>query len=110
MGDVGLAMQRAQDQTEQMQARAGALDELMASGALPDATVPDATVPDATVPGGPDDVQSQLDTLAAGHDVDDELARIKAQLPASAARPPVEGPGPVSADPQAPSPGQQASS
>src|ERR1044071_9872980 len=34
MGDVGLAMQRAEDKVAQMQARAGALDELMASGAL----------------------------------------------------------------------------
>jgi hypothetical protein len=90
MGDIGLALQRAQDKTEQLQARAGALDELMASGALPD----------ATVPGGRDDVQSQLDALTAGHDVDDELTRMKAQLPASAAPPAVEGPGTASADPQ----------
>src|SRR3712207_138045 len=34
MGDVGLAMQRAEDKVAQMQARSGALDELMASGAL----------------------------------------------------------------------------
>ena len=34
MGDVGMAIQRAEDKTEQMQARAGAIDELMASGAL----------------------------------------------------------------------------
>ncbi len=87
MGDIGLAMQRAQDKTEQMQARAGALDELLASGALPD----------ATVPGGRDDVQSQLDALTAGHDADAELARMKAQLPASPAAPPtVEGPGTAS--------------
>jgi phage shock protein A len=59
MGDIGMAMQRAQDKTEQMQARAGALDELLASGALED----------ATLPGGRDDVQSQLDALTAGHDV-----------------------------------------
>src|SRR6202045_1721671 len=77
MGDIGMAMQRAQDKTEQMQARAAALDELLTSGALPD----------ATVPGGRDDVQSQLNALTAGHDVDDELARMKAQLPASAAPP-----------------------
>ena len=32
MGDVGLAIQRAEDKTEQMKARAGAIDELMASG------------------------------------------------------------------------------
>jgi phage shock protein A len=97
MGDIGMAIQRAQDKTEQMQARAGALDELLASGALQD----------ATVPGGRDDVQSALDALTAGHDVDDELARMKAQLPASAAPPAVEGPGTASADPPASPPGQQ---
>ena len=100
MGDIGLAMQRAQDKTEQMQARAGALDELLASGALQD----------ATLPGGRDDVQSQLDALTAGHDADAELARMKAQLPAPAARPAVEGPGTASADPPASPPGQQATS
>ncbi len=36
MGDVGLAIQRAEDKTAQMQARAGAIDELLASGALED--------------------------------------------------------------------------
>jgi phage shock protein A len=81
MGDVGLAVQRAQDKTEQMQARAGALDELLASGALED----------ATQPGGRDDIQSQLDALTAGHDVNDELARMKAQLPASAPPAAIEG-------------------
>src|SRR5919112_2051844 len=39
MGDVGLAMQRAEDKVAQMQARSGALDELMASGALDDASM-----------------------------------------------------------------------
>ena len=100
MGDIGMAMQRAQDKTEQMQARAGALDELLASGALQD----------ATVPGGRDDVQSQLDALTAGHDVDGELARMKAQLPASAAPPALEVPGTASADPPASPPEQQATS
>jgi phage shock protein A len=78
MGDVGMAIQRAQDKTEQLQARAGALDELMASGALDDATSPVAH----------DDLQSQLDAITAGGDVDAELARIKAELPAPSA--PVE--------------------
>jgi len=100
MGDIGTAMQRAQDKTEQLQARASALDELMASGALQD----------ATVPGGRDDVQSQLDALTAGHDVDGELARMKAQLPAPAIPPAVEGPGTASADPPAVPPEQHASS
>ncbi len=38
MGDVGMAVQRAEDKTAQMQARAGAIDELIASGALDDAS------------------------------------------------------------------------
>src|ERR687890_352073 len=38
MGDVGLAIQRAEDKTAQMQARAGAIDELIASGVLEDQT------------------------------------------------------------------------
>lgn len=71
MGEVGLAMQRAQDRTDQMQARAGALDELLASGALED----------ATLPAGRDDIQAQLDALSAGRDVDTELNRLKAELP-----------------------------
>jgi phage shock protein A len=70
MGDVGNAIQRAQDKTEQLQARAGALDELMASGALEDATSPVAH----------DDLQSQLDAITAGGDVEAELAAMKAQL------------------------------
>ena len=100
MGDIGMAMQRAQDKTEQMQARAGALDELLASGALQD----------ATLPGEREGVESELDALTAGHDVNDELARIKAQLPASAAPPALEGPGTASADPPASPPEQQATS
>ena len=80
-----------------MQARAGALDELMASGALQD----------ATVPAGRDEVQSQLDALTAGYDVDGELARIKAKLPAAAAPPAVEGPGTASADPPTSTPGSR---
>jgi len=73
MGDVGLAMQRAQDKTEQLQARAGALDELMASGALED----------ATLPAGRDDIQAELQRVTAGQDVEIELAGMKAQLTAA---------------------------
>ena len=38
MADTGLAIQRAQDKTEQMQARAAAVDELVESGTLEDYT------------------------------------------------------------------------
>jgi phage shock protein A len=69
MGDVGLAIERAEDRTAQLQARAGAVDELIASGALEDVT---------SEPGG--DIQRQLDQLSAGASVDAELARLKAEL------------------------------
>jgi phage shock protein A len=69
MGDVGLAIQRAEDKTATMQARAGAIDELLASGALDDAS------------GQPnDDISRELAALSAGSDVDAELARLKGQL------------------------------
>jgi phage shock protein A len=63
MGDVGLAIQRAEDKTEQMKARAGAIDELMASGALDD-----------LVGGKPDDIQAELDRMGASNSVDHEIA------------------------------------
>jgi phage shock protein A len=61
------------------------------------------------LPGGRDDLQSQLEALTAGHDVDDELARMKAQLPASAAPEAIEGPGTTSGEPPSP-PGHPATS
>jgi phage shock protein A len=70
MGDVGLAIQRAEDKTEQMRARSSALDELMASGALNDA-----------LGGRPtDDIQAELDRMGASSSVDTELARMKAEI------------------------------
>ncbi len=81
MGDVGMAIQRAEDKTAQMQARAGAIDELMASGALDDA-----------VGGHRDDIQSELDMMAASSDVERELSRLKGEITASAPKQ-LEGPG-----------------
>lgn len=75
MGDVGLAMQRAEDKAAQMQARAGALDELLASGALDD----------ASRPAGRDDLQQALEAASGGSDVDRELAVLKAQVVTSSA-------------------------
>ena len=80
MSDVGLAMQRAQDKTAQLQARASAVDELMASGALDDMV------------GGPrDDIQLELDRMGAGHDVEAELARMKGELGQGSAPRQIEG-------------------
>lgn len=71
MGDVGLAMQRAEERTLQMQARAGAIDELLASGALDDATGT-----------GKDDIQSELDRVTSQSQIEQELARLRSALPA----------------------------
>src|SRR4029078_13143089 len=67
MGDVGLAIQRAEDKTAQMQARAGAVDELIASGALDD----------MTQIGGHDDISRELEAMSSQSDVESELARLK---------------------------------
>ena len=75
MGDVGMAVQRAQDKTAQMQARAGAIDELMASGALEDMT------------GTPrDDIQAELDSMRGGQNIDLELERLKGEIGAGNAQ------------------------
>ena len=68
MGDVGMAVQRAEDKTAQMQARAGAIDELISSGALDDAS---------QVSGG-DDIARELAAMSSQSDVEAELAALKA--------------------------------
>jgi phage shock protein A len=71
MADVGLAMQRAMDKTEQMRARAGAVEELEAAGTFDDIT---------QLGPGEDDIDRQLRQLGQSGQVDDELARMKAEL------------------------------
>jgi phage shock protein A len=68
MGNSGQAMQRAQDKIASMQARAGAIDELLASGALNDLSTP------------VDDIQKELDKVTATSQVDNELAALKLEL------------------------------
>ena len=64
----GASLQRAQDKIATMQARSGALDELLESGVLED------------VGGGTDDIQKELDQVGKDAQVDNELAALKAQL------------------------------
>jgi phage shock protein A len=71
MADVGLAMQRAMDKTEQMRARAGAVEELEAAGTFDDIT---------QLGPGEDDIDRQLRQLGQSSQVDDELARMKTEL------------------------------
>ena len=74
MADTGLAIQRAQDKTEQMQARAAAVDELVESGALEDFT------------SGETSLDRELAQISAQSQVDDELAKLKAELAAGGAK------------------------
>jgi phage shock protein A len=92
MGDAGAAMQRAQDKVAEMQARSGALDELLASGALTDLT------------GSTDDIQAQLDKAASTSDIDAQLAALKASGTTTAL------PSGTSDAPTAPSPAVDSSS
>ncbi|MHB8468905.1 MAG: PspA/IM30 family protein [Gaiellaceae bacterium] len=72
MEDTGLAIQRAKDKTEELQARASAIDELTASGSLEDFT----------------DNRTQLDkelaSISTTSQVDSELAKLKAEVGAGA--------------------------
>jgi phage shock protein A len=71
MADVGMAMQRAVDKTENMRARANAMDELEASGAFDD---------QLSLTAGQDDIDRQLHELTSQSAVDDDLAALKAEL------------------------------
>ena len=68
MADVGLAVERAKDKTLQMQARADAVQELTDAGTLDDFT------------SSHDDIDRQLSQIQQSGQVDDELAKLKAEL------------------------------
>jgi phage shock protein A len=85
MSDAGAAMQRAQDKVAEMQARSGALDELLASGAITDLT------------GSTDDIQAQLDKVGHQADIDAQLEAMKQQI----AAPSTPAPGELSAPEEA---------
>jgi phage shock protein A len=72
MEDTGQAIQRAREKTEQLQARAGAIEELTATGSLEE------------LGDSRDRLDRELATISAQSQVDDELAKLKAEV----------GPGP----------------
>ena len=76
IGDSGAEVQRAQDKIATMQARAGALDELLQSGVLED------------VGGDTDDIQKELDEAGSAAEVDKELAALKTQIGPGGSTPP----------------------
>jgi len=79
LGDVGLAVQRAEDKTLQMQARAGAIDELVASGALADVSSL-----------GKDNITVELERMASESEVNAQLEAMKRELGPAAAKPELE--------------------
>jgi phage shock protein A len=68
MADAGAAIERARDKTEEMQARASAMDELIESGTLEDFT------------SGETQLDRELAQLTSKSKVDDELAKMKAEI------------------------------
>lgn len=73
ISDSGAALTRAQEKIAGLQARAGALDELLESGVLEE------------VGTGHDDIQQELDKLGASGSVDQELAALRASMTPPAA-------------------------
>src|SRR5438874_4826556 len=71
MADLGLAIQRAQDKTENMRARASAVEELEKAGTFEDLTA---------LGGGQDDLDRQLAQVSSGAQVDAELEKMKAEI------------------------------
>jgi phage shock protein A len=66
MADVGMAVERAEEKTENMRARSAALDELLESGALEDYT-------------GGDEIDKELAKAKAKSTVEEELAKLKSE-------------------------------
>jgi len=67
MADVGLAVQRAEEKTENMKARSAALDELLESGTLTDLS-------------GGDEIENELAKIKAKSTVEDDLAKMKSEM------------------------------
>jgi phage shock protein A len=104
MADVGLAMQRAVDKTENMKARADAVSELEAAGTFEDI---------GQLGSGEDDIDRQLKQLSSAPAVEDDLAKMKAELgsganPPAAAAPQIAAPGGDAGAGEAPDPNEAA--
>lgn len=67
MADVGMAVQKAEEKTENMRARSAALDELLESGTLTDYS-------------GGDDLEREIAQAKAKSNVEDMLAKMKQEM------------------------------
>ena len=75
MSDVSMAMQRAENKTDQLKAKAGAIDELVETGVLDDFN------------GPRDDIERELAQLSISQGVEEELAALKGTGSGAAALP-----------------------
>ncbi|MGC9195600.1 MAG: PspA/IM30 family protein [Syntrophobacteraceae bacterium] len=69
MADVGMAVDRAEEKTKNMRAKAAAIDELVEAGTLEDFSA-----------GRPDAIERQLAQISVTQGVEDELAQMKRQI------------------------------
>jgi phage shock protein A len=67
MTDIGMALNKAEEKTEKMKAKSGALDEMMNSGVLTDYT------------SSKDTIEKELEQITLKGSVDEELAKLKAE-------------------------------
>jgi phage shock protein A len=67
MTDIGMALNKAEEKTEKMKAKSGALDEMINSGVLTDYTT------------SKDSIEKELEQVALKGSVDEELAKLKAE-------------------------------
>lgn len=67
MTDIGMALNKAEEKTEKMKAKSGALDEMIDSGVLTDYTI------------NKDSIEKELEQVTVESSVDEELAKLKAE-------------------------------
>lgn len=67
MTDIGMSLNKAEEKTEKMKAKSGALDEMINSGVLIDYT------------SNKDSIEQELEQITLKGTVDDELAKLKAE-------------------------------
>ena len=67
MTDIGMALNKAEEKTEKMKAKSGALDEMIDSGVLTDYTI------------NKDSIEKELEQVTVKNSVDEELAKLKAE-------------------------------
>jgi phage shock protein A len=67
MTDIGMALNKAEEKTEKMKAKSGALDEMINSGVLTDYTT------------SKDSIEKELEQVTLKGSVEEELAKLKAE-------------------------------